>query len=119
MGDRVGGLVRCSGWTGASIWLVEGVGRGVGDNVGVMDEGVGGLGEGVSWAEGLFRLLFGFRSFLVWPCRLTGLGVGVGEGEGTMLLGVSLVVLVGVVGTFVGIVAITGAGGEGALEGGV
>ena len=95
MGDGVGVVVAA----GFSIWVVEGVGRVVGDGVGVVVTGVGrvGVGIGVGWVEGwgvglgggLFRLLLGSRSFLVWPCCLAGLGVGVvmGVGVGSLMGG--------------------------------
>ena len=66
VGDGVG-----RGAAGFSIVDVEGVGRGVGDDLGVVGEGAVGIGVPVGWVVGwvvgfgLFRLLLGLRCFLV------------------------------------------------------
>lgn len=129
------------GTAGFSICVVEGVGRGVGDRVGVVGKGIGVVGKGLGkgWVEGwgvgfsggLIRLFLGLRKFLVWPCCLAGLGVGLvvgdeslveGVGVGTLILGVavaSVSSLLGGLGTLVVGVAIVGVLGEGVLEGGL
>ena len=76
LGDRVGVMGKGVGVAEFSIMVVEGVGKGLGG-------GVGELGRGMGVVGALFRLLLGLQSFLSWPCCLARLtaGVLIGSGE--------------------------------------